>query len=84
MRDIGEVIYGYPEKRRYERLNGRDAAQVEVYKSSTANIVDVGLAITEELRKIELNTQVCSTSKSCETGRRTYWMRRIGSLILRC
>lgn len=53
MRDIGEVIYGYPEKRRYERLNGRDAAQVEVYKSSTANIVDVGLAITEELRKIE-------------------------------
>ena len=53
MRDIGEVVYGYPEKRRYERLNGRDAAQVEVYKSSTANIVDVGLAITEELRKIE-------------------------------
>ena len=47
MRDIGEVVYGYPEKRRYERLNGRDALS-EVYKSSTANIVDVGLAITEE------------------------------------
>ncbi len=53
MRDIGEVVYGYPEKTRYERLNGRDAAQVEVYKSSTANIVDVGLAVAAELEKIE-------------------------------
>ncbi len=53
MRDIGEVVYGYPEKRRYERLNGRDAAQVEVYKASTANIVDVGLSVAEELERIE-------------------------------
>jgi len=53
MRDIGEVVYGYPEKTRYERLNGIDAAQIEVYKSSTANVVDMGQAVTAELRKIE-------------------------------
>ncbi|MFT5087697.1 MAG: HAE1 family hydrophobic/amphiphilic exporter-1 [Candidatus Latescibacterota bacterium] len=53
MRDIGEVVYGYPEKTRYERLNGIDAAQVEVYKSSTANVVDMGQAVTAELKKIE-------------------------------
>ena len=53
MGDIGEVVYGYPEKTRYERLNGIDAAQVEVYKSSTANVVDMGLAVVAELKEIE-------------------------------
>jgi len=52
-RDIGEVVYGFPEKKRFKRLNGVDAAEVEVYKSSTANVVDIGGAVEEEFKKIE-------------------------------
>lgn len=39
--DLGRVRYDYPEKTSYERLNGHDAVEVEVYKASTANVVDV-------------------------------------------
>ncbi len=53
LRDIGEVVYGYPEKKSYERLNGIDAAQIEIYKSSAANVVGVGQAVVAELEKIE-------------------------------
>ena len=53
LRDIGEVVYGYPEKTRYERLDGVDALQLEIYKASTANVVDVGQAIAAELQKLE-------------------------------
>ena len=51
--DIGEINYGYPEKRRYERLNGTDALELEIFKASTANIVDVGEAVVAELQAIE-------------------------------
>jgi len=51
--DIGEINYGFPEKRRYERLNGVDALQLEIFKASTANVVDVGEAIVAELKAIE-------------------------------
>ncbi len=51
--DIGYVNYDFPEKRRFKRLNGVDAAEVEVYKSSTANVVDIGSAVEEEFEKIE-------------------------------
>ena len=51
--DIGEINYGFPEKRRYERLNGTDALELEVFKASTANVVDVGEAIVAELEAIE-------------------------------
>ena len=54
LEDIGEVVYGYPEKTSYERLNGVDALQLEVYKSSTANVVDMGQAVAAELERIEL------------------------------
>ena len=53
MEDMGRVVYDYPEKKRYERLNGVDAVEVEVYKSSTANVVDVGRAAVAELERIE-------------------------------
>ncbi|MFH1571433.1 MAG: efflux RND transporter permease subunit, partial [Gemmatimonadota bacterium] len=39
--DLGQVSYDYPEKRRYERLNGVEALGVEVYKGSTDNVVEV-------------------------------------------
>ncbi|MBT4975897.1 MAG: efflux RND transporter permease subunit [Gemmatimonadetes bacterium] len=51
--DIGEINYGFPEKKRYERLNGVDALQLEIFKASTANVVDVGDVIVAELAKIE-------------------------------
>ena len=51
--DIGEINYGYPEKRRYERLNGTDALELEIFKASTANVVDVGEAVVAELQAIE-------------------------------
>ena len=51
--DIGEINYGFPEKKRYERLNGVDALQLEIFKASTANVVDVGDVIVAELANIE-------------------------------
>ncbi len=51
--DIGEINYGFPEKKRYERLNGVDALQLEIFKASTANVVDVGDVIVAELASIE-------------------------------
>ncbi len=48
LNDLGEVRYEYPERTRYERLNGADAVEVEVYKASTANVVDVA----EEARRV--------------------------------
>jgi len=51
--DIGEINYGFPEKKRYERLNGVDALQLEIFKASTANVVDVGDVIVDELAEIE-------------------------------
>ncbi|MFC1526907.1 efflux RND transporter permease subunit, partial [Candidatus Latescibacterota bacterium] len=53
LRDIGEIVYGYPEKTSYERLNGIDALQLEVFKASTANVVDMGQAVSAELLRIE-------------------------------
>ena len=51
--DIGEINYGYPEKRRYERLNGTDALELEIFKASTANVVEVGEVVVAELQAIE-------------------------------
>ena len=53
LRDIGEVVYDYPEKTQYERLDGIDALQLEIYKASTANVVDIGQAVVAELDRIE-------------------------------
>ena len=51
--DLGEVIYDYPEKKSYRRLNAADAVSVEVFKSSTANLVEVAAAVRETLEEIE-------------------------------
>ena len=53
LRDIGEIDYGFPEKTRYERLDGADALQLEIFKASTANVVDVGRRVADELRRLE-------------------------------
>ena len=55
LEDVGPVDYDYPEKKRYERLNGADAVTVEVYKSSTANLVDMAADVRGALEEIELS-----------------------------
>jgi len=51
--DVGRVVYDYPEKKRFERLNAADAVSVRVYKSSTATIVEVAGAARQALEQIE-------------------------------
>ncbi len=52
LQELGSVVYDYPEKRQFERLNGVDAVGIEVYKESTANVVAVGRAVVAELERI--------------------------------
>ena len=51
--DLGDVVYDYPKKKRYERLNGIDAVSVEVFKAPTANVVDVAASVRQTLEEIE-------------------------------
>lgn len=46
--DIGKITYDYPERNFYQRLNNIDSVSVRVFKSSTANIVDV----SEEVKTV--------------------------------
>ena len=52
LEDVGRVNYGYPEKTSHERLNGSTTVEVEVFKSSTANVVDVAEAVRAEMAEI--------------------------------
>ena len=52
LRDLGEVRYEYPERRSFERLNGREAVEVEIYKVATDNTVDVALDVRAALESI--------------------------------
>ena len=53
LRDIAKVTYDYPEKKRYRRLNGKDAVVLSVYKASTANVVDVAKRIKNLLNIVQ-------------------------------
>lgn len=50
--DLGTVTYEYPLRERFERLNGRDAVEVEIMKASTANTVEVATAARREMERI--------------------------------
>ncbi|HJP32648.1 MAG TPA: efflux RND transporter permease subunit [Candidatus Latescibacteria bacterium] len=50
--DLGTVTYDYPERERFERLNGRDAVEVEIFKASSANTVEVAQLARDELERI--------------------------------
>ncbi len=50
--DLAEVSYDYPEKKRYQRLNRTDAVSLRVYKSSSANVVEVAENVQEVLDDI--------------------------------
>ena len=45
LRDIANVKFGYPEKTRFQRLNRNEAIVLEVFKSSTANVVEVATSV---------------------------------------
>ena len=51
--DVADVTYDYPEKKRFERLNGADAVSLEIFKSSAANIVEVSGRARGVLDRIE-------------------------------
>ncbi|NKB66015.1 MAG: MMPL family transporter [Candidatus Latescibacteria bacterium] len=53
LQDMGRVNYDYPEKKDFQRLNGADAVTVEIYKSSTANVVEVAALARQVLAEIE-------------------------------
>ena len=57
IRDVADVRFGYPEERNFQRLNGIDAVTVRVYKSSTANIVDVAKRAGEVLEELKTQPQ---------------------------
>ncbi len=50
--DLGEVRYDYPERTSFERLNGRDAVEVEIYKVAADNPVDVAREVRAVLEGI--------------------------------
>lgn len=51
LKDVANVTYDYPEKKSFERLDGRESVSLEIQKSSTANMVS-----TANLVRAELNT----------------------------
>ncbi len=57
LRDVAEVKFDYPEDDSFQRLNGVDAVTVRVYKTSTANIVDVAQRTQSVLDELKAQPQ---------------------------
>ncbi|MDP6038793.1 MAG: efflux RND transporter permease subunit, partial [Candidatus Latescibacteria bacterium] len=53
MQDVAMVSYDYPEKRYFERMDGRDAVSMEVRKTSTANLLDTCERVKAEVEAIQ-------------------------------
>ena len=51
--DVADVSYDYPEKERFERLDGKDAVSIEIRKSSTANLVATCKRVRDEMEAIQ-------------------------------
>jgi HAE1 family hydrophobic/amphiphilic exporter-1 len=56
--DVADVRYDFPEKRDYQRLNRADAVRIQIYKESTANVVEVARRVKEELRRLSQQPQL--------------------------
>jgi len=50
--DLADVRYAYPEAEEYEFLNGREAVNVHLYKSSTANLLEMADRVRAELDRL--------------------------------
>ncbi|MFQ5822568.1 MAG: efflux RND transporter permease subunit [bacterium] len=53
LRDVAEVKFDYPEKKSFQHLNRHDAVVLSVYKSSTANVVDVAQSVKKLLKRLQ-------------------------------
>lgn len=51
--DVANVRYDFPEKNRYQRLNNRDAIVINVFKTSTANVVDVAAVVKQVMQEFK-------------------------------
>jgi len=52
LQDLGSVSFTYPEKDYYQRLNQKEAVSLRVYKSSTANVVEVAESVKEVVQQL--------------------------------
>lgn len=50
--DVADVSYGFPEPSRVQRLNGQESVAFRVYKSSTANVVEVSNRVKDMLKQL--------------------------------
>jgi hypothetical protein len=53
--EVASVVHGVPERRTFQRINGKKAISFEVYQESGANIVEVCRQVEELLKEIEAN-----------------------------
>lgn len=53
LEQVADVRYDFPELRWLSHLNGRDAVSFQIYKSSTANIIDVNRGVLAALDEIK-------------------------------
>ena len=51
--DVAQVAYDYPERKEFNRVDGVDAISAGVYKSSTANVVEVSRKVRGALDRIQ-------------------------------
>ncbi len=51
--DVATIKLDFPEKKRFQHLNKRDAIVISVYKASTANVVDVSRKVKEVLAQLQ-------------------------------
>ncbi len=50
--DLADVRYAYPEPEEYEFLNGRESVNVHLYKTSTANLLEMADRVRAELDRL--------------------------------
>ncbi|MDP6038536.1 MAG: efflux RND transporter permease subunit, partial [Candidatus Latescibacteria bacterium] len=53
IQDVAKVSYDYPEKRYFERMDGRAAVSMEIRKTSTANLVETCRLVKAEIEAIQ-------------------------------
>ncbi len=53
MKDVARVSYDYPEKRYFERMDGRDVVSLEIRKTSTANLVETCKLVRDEVDALQ-------------------------------
>lgn len=62
IKDIADVVYTYPRQESFNFLNDKEAVTLSVFKSSTANLLDVVDGARAELARIEAMPQAAGLS----------------------